>query len=168
MSFGVTRSNTLRGHKTSAYRTFKTNPRKRGHIHNAKYPRKITTREVLEREARVVTLAQHRMQQYEPFAPNHRCLENISLDDEQRKAVEHILSSRDFVTLFRGGAGTGKSYTLREVKAGLDKAGHRGSSRRAAASAGSRSGRGWLLFRANSQRISLAWLNAARRGRHRG
>jgi hypothetical protein len=39
-------------------------------------------------------------------------------------AVEQILSSRDFVTLFRGGAGTGKSYTLREVKAGLAKAGH--------------------------------------------
>src|SRR5208282_4792885 len=49
---------------------------------------------------------------------------NRSLDDEQRKAVEHILSSCDFVTLFRGGAGTGKSFTLREVKAGLNKAGH--------------------------------------------
>jgi ATP-dependent exoDNAse (exonuclease V) alpha subunit len=46
------------------------------------------------------------------------------LDDEQRKAVEHILSSVDFVTLFRGGAGTGKSFTLREVKAGLKQAGH--------------------------------------------
>jgi conjugative relaxase-like TrwC/TraI family protein len=98
--------------------------RKRGHIHNAKYPAQITTREVLEREAKIVTLAQHRMQQYEPFAPNHR-VSKISLDDEQRKAVEHILSSRDFVTLFRGGAGTGKSYTLQEVKIGLDKAGHR-------------------------------------------
>ena len=35
-----------------------------------------------------------------------------------------VLSSRDFVTLFRGGAGTGKSFTLREVKAGLIQAGH--------------------------------------------
>ena len=34
------------------------------------------------------------------------------------------MSSRDFVTLFRGGAGTGKSFTLREVKAGLIQAGH--------------------------------------------
>jgi conjugative relaxase-like TrwC/TraI family protein len=98
--------------------------RKRGHIHNAKYPSQITTRKVLEREAKIVTLAQHRMGEYKPLAPNHR-VSKFSLDDEQRKAVEHILSSRDFVTLFRGGAGTGKSYTLQEVKTGLDKAGHR-------------------------------------------
>jgi conjugative relaxase-like TrwC/TraI family protein len=98
--------------------------RKRGHIHNAKYPAQITTRTILEREAKIVTLAQHRMGEYKPLAPNHR-VSKFSLDDEQRKAVEHILSSRDFVTLFRGGAGTGKSYTLQEVKTGLDKAGHR-------------------------------------------
>jgi conjugative relaxase-like TrwC/TraI family protein len=98
--------------------------RKRGHIHNAKYPAQITTREVLEREAKIVTLAQHRMGEYKPLAPDHR-VSKLSLDDEQRKAVEHILSSRDFVALFRGGAGTGKSYTLQEVKTGLDKAGHR-------------------------------------------
>jgi hypothetical protein len=30
---------------------------------------------------------------------------NASLDAEQRQAVERILQSRDFVTLFRGGAG---------------------------------------------------------------
>ena len=47
--------------------------------------------------------------------------QTLTLDDEQRKAVEQIVSSRDFVTLFRGGAGTGKSYALREVKAGLEK-----------------------------------------------
>jgi len=98
--------------------------RKRGHIHNAKYPSQVTTRKVLEREAKIVTLTQHRMGEYKPLAPDH-CVSKFSLDDEQRKAVEHILSSRDFVTLFRGGAGTGKSYTLREVKIGLDKAGHR-------------------------------------------
>jgi len=97
--------------------------RKRGHIHNAQSPSQITTRMVLEREAKIVMLAQHRMGEYKPLAPDHR-VSKISLDDEQRKAVEHILSSRDFVTLFRGGAGTGKSFTLREVKAGLEKAGH--------------------------------------------
>ncbi len=44
---------------------------------------------------------------------------NPALDGEQRQAVQHILSSRDFVTLFRGGAGTGKSFTLREVHSAL-------------------------------------------------
>jgi|SRR5882724_1164320 len=98
--------------------------RQRDYIRNTKFSAQITTREVLEREAKIVTPAQHRMNEYKPLAPKHR-VSTVTLDDEQRKAVEHILSSRDFVTLFRGGAGTGKSYTLREVKIGLDKAGHR-------------------------------------------
>jgi ATP-dependent exoDNAse (exonuclease V) alpha subunit len=63
------------------------------------------------------------MCQYEPLVANYQP-SNRSLDAEQSRAVEHILSSRDFVTLFRGGAGTGKSFTLREVEAGLIQAGH--------------------------------------------
>ncbi len=51
-------------------------------------------------------------------------IRNASLDSEQRQAVERILQSRNFVTLFRGGAGTGKSYTLREVHGALRQAGH--------------------------------------------
>ena len=97
--------------------------RKRDYIRDKQFHGKLTTREVLQREMDIVSLAQHRMQQYEPLAANYQTA-NTSLDDEQRKAVEHILSSYDFVTLFRGGAGTGKSYTLREVKAGLKAAGH--------------------------------------------
>src|ERR1017187_3167573 len=54
--------------------------RKRGHIHNAKYPSQITIHKVLEREAKIVTLAQHRMGEYKPLAPNHR-VTKISLDD---------------------------------------------------------------------------------------
>src|SRR5665213_735077 len=88
--------------------------RKRGYIRDEQFQGKITTCEVMERELNIVRLAQHRLHLYEPLSPN----------DEQRKAVEHILSSHDFVTLFRGGAGTGKSFTLREVKAGLKAAGH--------------------------------------------
>ena len=94
--------------------------RRRDYVRDEQFHGKITTREVLQRELDIVSLAQHRMQQYEPLSSNYQTA-NHSLDDEQRKAVEHILSSRDFVTLFRGGAGTGKSFTLREVKAGLIK-----------------------------------------------
>ena len=43
---------------------------------------------------------------------------------DQRAAAELILGSRDFVTLFCGGAGTGKSHTLREIGNGLKAAGH--------------------------------------------
>jgi conjugative relaxase-like TrwC/TraI family protein len=97
--------------------------RKREYIRGDQLQGKITTREVLQRELNIVKLAQYQMHKYEPFAANYQP-SNRSLDDEQRKAVEHILSSRDFVTLFRGGAGTGKSFTLREIKVGLNRAGH--------------------------------------------
>jgi len=97
--------------------------RLRDYIRGEQFQGKITTREVLQRELNIVRLSQHQMQKYEPLAANYQ-MANRSLDAEQRKAVEHILSSRDFVTLFRGGAGTGKSFTLREVKAGLNRAGH--------------------------------------------
>jgi len=96
---------------------------KRDYLRDEQFQGKITTREVFEREYNIVRLAQHQMRQYEPLAASYQP-SNRSLDDEQRRAVEHILSSRDFVTLFRGGAGTGKSFTLREVKAGLIQAGH--------------------------------------------
>ena len=97
--------------------------RKREYLRDEQFQGKIATREVFQREYNIVRLAQHQMRQYEPLAANYQPSKR-SLDDEQRKAVEHILSSRDFVTLFRGGAGTGKSFTLREVKAGLNQAGH--------------------------------------------
>ena len=96
--------------------------RKREYLRDEQFQGKITTREVFQREFDIVRIAQHRMRQYEPLAANYQP-SNRSLDDEQSRAVEHILSSRDFVTLFRGGAGTGKSFTLREVKAALIQAG---------------------------------------------
>jgi conjugative relaxase-like TrwC/TraI family protein len=94
---------------------------KRDYVRDEQFQGKITTRDVLRREMNIVRLAQHQMNQYQPLAFNYRRI-NHSLDDEQGRAVEQILSSKNFVTLFRGGAGTGKSYTLREVKAGLTKA----------------------------------------------
>jgi conjugative relaxase-like TrwC/TraI family protein len=97
--------------------------RRREYLRDEQFQGKITTREAFQREFNIVRLAQHQMRQYEPLAANYQP-SNRSLDDEQRGAVEHILSSRDFVTLFRGGAGTGKSFTLREVRAGLIQAGH--------------------------------------------
>ena len=94
---------------------------KSDYLRDEQFQGKITTRDVLKRELDIVRLAQHQMNQYQPLAFNYRRT-NHSLDYEQGKAVEQILSSRNFVTLFRGGAGTGKSYTLRAVKAGLAQA----------------------------------------------
>ncbi|RRJ96215.1 hypothetical protein Ga0100231_020085 [Opitutaceae bacterium TAV4] len=47
-----------------------------------------------------------------------------SLSEEQSRAVKQILGSRDLVTLFQGGAGTGKSHTLAQVVRGLEAANH--------------------------------------------
>jgi len=97
--------------------------RQQDYVRNSSSPCGVTTRAVLHREWDIVSMAREGIRQHRPFAVGHR-LGNTHLNQDQRKAVEHILSSRDFVTLFRGGAGTGKSYALREVQDGLRTAGH--------------------------------------------
>lgn len=96
--------------------------RKRDYIRDQNTPYKVTTQAALHRERDIVSLAKGGIAQFDALSPNHD-ISNPSLDQDQRQAVGHILNSRDFVTLFRGGAGTGKSYALREVKSGLDGAG---------------------------------------------
>jgi len=48
-----------------------------------------------------------------------------TLDDEQRKALDALLSSTSAVSVFRGGAGTGKSFVLRELVEQLRESGRR-------------------------------------------
>jgi conjugative relaxase-like TrwC/TraI family protein len=95
----------------------------RGYLRDEKHPGKVTTKELLRREWDIVCMARDGIGRFGPHCESHS-IQNSELDAEQRQAVEHILRSRDFVTLFRGGAGTGKSYTLREVYGALQRAGH--------------------------------------------
>jgi ABC-type transporter Mla maintaining outer membrane lipid asymmetry ATPase subunit MlaF len=44
--------------------------------------------------------------------------------EEERKALTQLLISRDFITLFRGGAGKGKSFVLRTLVEKLNEAGN--------------------------------------------
>ena len=97
--------------------------RKRDYVRNANSRYGITTRTVLDREWDIVSMAREGIRQFRPFCVDHSATKS-GLDQDQGQAVEHILSSRDFVTLFRGGAGTGKSYALRTVRNGLRAAGH--------------------------------------------
>jgi conjugative relaxase-like TrwC/TraI family protein len=97
--------------------------RDRGYIRNERKPRNVTTKGTLEREWEIVCLAKNGVGRFHPLAPGHT-LRDSRLDSGQRVAVGQILNSRDFITLFRGGAGTGKSYALREVRRGLEAAGH--------------------------------------------
>jgi conjugative relaxase-like TrwC/TraI family protein len=94
----------------------------RGYIRNEKEPSKITTREILSCEWEIVYLARNGRGKFAAFNPRHNLSPELMPD--QRAAAEKILASRDFVTLFCGGAGTGKSHTLREIGNGLKTADH--------------------------------------------
>lgn len=78
---------------------------------------KLTSREVLRRELALVFAARDGRGRHSELAPEFS--PSPKLSDEQEKAVRHILGSRDFITLFRGGAGTGKSFALQEVYRGI-------------------------------------------------
>ena len=92
--------------------------RQREYVRDDRHPGRVTTRELLQREWAIIRLAQNGVSEFHPLNPDYR-IACRDLDAEQREAVERIVNSRDFVTLFRGGAGTGKSYTLREILRGL-------------------------------------------------
>jgi len=94
---------------------------KRGYIRE-KGTYKLTSRDVLCCELDIVMAARDGRRRHAPLNLDHAC--SPALSPEQRAAVNHILKSRDFITLFRGGAGTGKSFALKEVEQGLVANGH--------------------------------------------
>ena len=96
--------------------------RERGYIRDKNKPGRVTIREHLQREWAIVCAAKDGRFKFAPFQAEYRS-NNQQLDDEQRGAVERLMNSRGFVTLFRGGAGTGKSFTLRELQRELQRTG---------------------------------------------
>ncbi|MGI8431523.1 MAG: AAA family ATPase, partial [Chthoniobacterales bacterium] len=85
---------------------------------------KLTRRDVLARELQIVRLANDGIGRFAPLAARSREGPD-DLASDQHRAFNRIVASRDLVTLFRGGAGTGKSYVLRRVQSALEGAGHR-------------------------------------------
>lgn len=82
---------------------------------------KITSSEVLGWELEVVVAAHDGRNRHGALSPDYQPA--AALSAEQKHAATRILGSRDFITLFRGGAGTGKSFTLQEIERGLRAAG---------------------------------------------
>lgn len=95
--------------------------RRRGYIRDN--DNAVTLRTVLEREREIVQLAKEGADRQLAL---FRVLPNLDpkLDPEQKLALQELLQSRDSVTLFRGGAGTGKSFVLRELVKHVQRAGH--------------------------------------------
>lgn len=77
-------------------------------------PGKVTTREHLQREYEIVRTVKDGVADCHLLVANPRP-PNPMLDEEQRKALDALVSSINRVSLFRGGAGTGKSFVLREL-----------------------------------------------------
>ncbi|MHC1767526.1 MAG: MobF family relaxase [Verrucomicrobiia bacterium] len=94
----------------------------RGYIRDTDRPGEVTKRDVLLREWEIVQTAKEGVGDCWPLVANPQRL-NLKLDDEQCKALEGLLASTNLVSVFRGGAGTGKSYVLHELVEQLRHAG---------------------------------------------
>jgi conjugative relaxase-like TrwC/TraI family protein len=95
---------------------------RRQYLRSEYAPGKITIRQILDREWEIICLAQDGKWKHPAFNQDHKASSGLMPD--QKAAAEKILRSEDFVTLFCGGAGTGKSHTLREIGDGLTSGGH--------------------------------------------
>ncbi len=85
-----------------------------GYLRFDKHPGKITTRAQLEREMEIVQTVKEGIGGCYPLVWQPTPF-NPKLDEEQREALAALVSSIDRVSVFRGGAGTGKSFVLREL-----------------------------------------------------
>ena len=77
--------------------------------------RMVTTRDVLNEERQVIDFARDGRGTCVPFAKHHDSFTRDWLNDDQKKAVKHIVESRDRVMLVRGAAGVGKTTLMQEA-----------------------------------------------------
>jgi conjugative relaxase-like TrwC/TraI family protein len=84
---------------------------------------RLATHESLDREQRMVAMVNHGIDQYARLGGRHEFQPSEHLRDEQRRAVQQVLDSRDFAINLRGAAGTGKTATLKEIDRGLRESG---------------------------------------------
>lgn len=82
----------------------------------------VTTREVLAEEQAMLAFAREGRGTCKPLATG-RPEPSAFLNRDQRAAVTHALTSSDRVILIAGGAGTGKTTLMQEIKAGVEAGG---------------------------------------------
>jgi conjugative relaxase-like TrwC/TraI family protein len=84
---------------------------------------RLATHESLDREQRMVAMVNRGIEQYARLGGTHEFRPAEHLRDEQKRAVQQILDSRDFAVNLRGAAGTGKTAALQEIDRGLRESG---------------------------------------------
>ena len=75
----------------------------------------ITTKQALEEEKKLVRLVRNGKGKFVSISKDYE-IKNEQLSDEQRKAVEHVLKSKDSIIAIEGKAGVGKTYSISEVR----------------------------------------------------
>jgi len=88
--------------------------RQRPYIRNSERPGEVTLREVLLHEWEIVQIVKVGAGNCRPLV-EHSGATDPKLDEEQGLALDALMRSTNAVSLFRGGAGTGKSFVLREL-----------------------------------------------------
>lgn len=87
--------------------------------------RMATTREVLSEEQRMIAFAREGRGTEARLGGSDHIITREWLNAGQRRAVEHVLTSRDRVILVRGAAGVGKTTMMQEAVEGIESGGQR-------------------------------------------
>ncbi len=85
--------------------------------------RMATTRDVLQEERRVIEFAKDGRGKCKPLVGKGRKLKRDWLNDEQKKAVRHIVESHDRTIVVRGAAGVGKTTLMQEAVEAIEEVG---------------------------------------------
>jgi len=79
----------------------------------------FTTKDALKEEQDLVKSARDGRETLKPVNGGYS-IKNEKLSPEQSNAVQHVLKSKDFITVVSGGAGTGKTWSIKEVAKGME------------------------------------------------
>lgn len=82
----------------------------------------LTTKEALQEEKKLIANANSFRGKFKPINAEYQ-FHNEQLNKEQKRAVQHALSTKDGLVIISGKAGTGKTTLMREVKAGIQLSG---------------------------------------------
>ncbi len=93
-------------------------------VREHKGERVVSTPEVLAEEERLLAFARDGRGASRPLGPRDHTIQRNWLNAGQRRAVWHILDSRDRVILLRGAAGTGKTTLMQEAVEAIKAGGH--------------------------------------------